>query len=126
MTRIRATCPTCGEVDLRPADVSLQIVRLQQDEEHEVREGSTYRFDCPTCEEQVTKPADARIARLLTTGGVDVAVVDVETLDRREPHPEAPPAGPAFTLDDLIDFHFLLADHDDVVDAAAGALEESR
>lgn len=121
MTRIRATCPTCGEVDLRPTDVSLEIVRLRDDDEHEVRDGSTYRFDCPTCDELVTKPADARIARLLTTGGVDVVVVDVETLDRRPRHPEEPADGPALTLDDLIDFHFQLQAPGFVVAAVEGA-----
>ncbi len=122
MTRIRATCPSCGEVDLRPTDVALEIVRLADDDEHEVRDGSNYRFDCPTCDELVTKPADARIARLLTTGGVDVVVVDVDTLDRREPHPENPPAGAPLTMDDLLDFHFLL-EHHSIVDAAIGNLD---
>ncbi len=101
MTRIRATCPMCGEVDLRPDDIELEIVR---DVIEDVAEGSCYRFDCPTCTERVTKPADERIARLLTTGGVSVRVAGQAT----EPHPEAPGHGPALTLDDLISFHQLL------------------
>lgn len=104
MTRIRATCPICGEVDLRPDDIELEIVRDVLDS---VGEGSCYRFSCPTCEEEVTKPADERIARLLTTGGVSVR----ETPDL-VPHPEAPPAGPRFTLDDLINLHQLLETED--------------
>lgn len=119
MTRIRATCPTCGEVDLQPIDVALEIVRLSQDDEHEVRDGSSYRFDCPSCEDTVTKPADARIARLLTTGGVDVVVVDTPLADQRQPHPENPPVGAPMTMDDLIDFHFQL-EQMNVVDAAIG------
>ncbi len=100
MTRIRATCPVCGEVDLRPTDIELQIVR---DVLTEVAEGSCYRFSCPTCTDVVTKPADERIARLLRTGGVHV----VEPGDRA-PHPESPPSGPRFTADDLLDLHQLL------------------
>lgn len=102
MTRIRATCPVCGEVDLRPADIELEIVR---DVLAEVGDGSCYRFACPTCAETVTKPADERIARLLTTGGVPVVEPAHEEMT---PHPEDPPHGPDFTLDDLINLHQLL------------------
>lgn len=101
MTRIRATCPICGEVDLRPDDIQLEIVR---DVVEDVAEGSCYRFCCPTCTETVTKPADERIARLLTTGGVSMKVAGEQTV----PHPEEPRHGPALTLDDLIAFHQLL------------------
>ncbi len=104
MTRIRATCPVCGEVDLRPTDIELEIVR---DMVMEVGDGSCYRFSCPTCTEVVTKPADERIARLLTTGGV--AVVEHQG---EPPHPEDPPLGPRLTLDDLINFHQLLETED--------------
>lgn len=104
MTRIRATCPICGEVDLRPHDIELDIVRDVLDS---VAEGSCYRFACPTCDETVTKPADERIARLLTTGGVSVRDAIAS-----EPHPEVPPAGPRLTLDDLISLHQLLETED--------------
>jgi predicted RNA-binding Zn-ribbon protein involved in translation (DUF1610 family) len=103
VTRIRASCPACGEVDLQPADVTLHLVR---GDDVEVAEGSCYRFACPDCLELVTKPADERIAQLLQTGGVEVemeAAVQFRTL-----HPEFPPEGPALTPDDLIDFHQLL------------------
>lgn len=100
MTRIRATCPLCGEVDLRPNDIELEIVR---DEPEEVAEGSCYRFSCPTCTETVIKPADQRIAQLLRTGGVAVVEPPPPAV-----HPEHPPTGPALTHDDLIDFHELL------------------
>lgn len=100
MTRIRATCPLCGEVDLRPYDIELEIVRVQPDE---VAEGSCYRFSCPTCTETVTKPADQRIARLLRTGGVAVVEPPPPPV-----HPEDPPGGPALTHDDLLDLHRLL------------------
>lgn len=103
MTRIRATCPVCGEVDLRPHDIELEIVREPM---ADVGQGSCYRFSCPTCTDVVTKPADERIAKLLTTGGVPV--IEAEDLPDLPPHPELPNDGPRFTTDDLIDFHQLL------------------
>lgn len=116
MTRIRANCPSCGEVDLRPEDVRLDIIK---DSAGEVGEGSTYRFPCPECSEVVSKPADERIARMLATGGVPIAItrsqfddidelvslLDVEDLAL---HPELPEPGPTFVRDDLLTFHELL------------------
>ena len=117
MTRIRATCPSCGEVDLRPDDIRLEIVR---DRAGEVGDGSNYRFSCPSCTVEVTKPADERVARLLATGGVDIKItrtdVDIEDLEEfyaeLPPHPEKAADGPPLTSDDLLDLHRLLAQDD--------------
>lgn len=98
MTRIRANCPACGEVDLRPDDVVLHVVRAP---DGLVTDGSEYRFHCPSCTDEVAKPADERIAQLLTTGGVHVA----EAAPALPPHPEAPAAGPPLTRDDLLDLY---------------------
>ncbi len=82
------------------------------------REG-TYRFTCPTCFDAVEKRADRKIVALLVSAGVDVASRDelaertASMFDQEDEvaYPrEAPPSGPAFTADDLIDFHYLLAD----------------
>jgi predicted RNA-binding Zn-ribbon protein involved in translation (DUF1610 family) len=115
VTRIRASCPSCGEVDLTPPDVTLRIVRST---DGLVGDGSNYRFCCPDCDEVVTKPADERIAQLLTTGGVPVE--DGEPTDDEAAlfealkplHPELPPPGRGFTPDDLLDFHLLLGTED--------------
>ena len=101
MTRIRASCPSCGEVDLRPDDVVLHVVRAP---DGVVSDGSEYRFHCPSCADEVAKPADERIAQLLATGGVAVA----ETVPELPPHPEMPGDGPALTHDDLLDLHLTL------------------
>lgn len=110
MTRIRANCPSCGEVDLCADDVTLRIVRSP---DGEVDDASTYRFDCPDCAELVTKPADGRIAQLLSSGGVPTEETTlaehIAPVDRRPPHPEDPPGGRGFTHDDLLDLHLLLA-----------------
>jgi hypothetical protein len=82
------------------------------------REG-TYRFTCPTCFDAVEKRADRKIVALLVSAGVDVASRDeIESRtasmfdqEDEEPDPRGPlPSGPAFTADDLIDFHYLLTD----------------
>lgn len=114
MTRIRANCPECGEVDLRPYDIELEVVR---DAEGEIGAGSAYRFVCPDCSDLVSKPADARIARLLATGGVPMVVTEGpdgpdDTGGPAAAHPERPPAGPAFTYGDLTTFHALLEGDD--------------
>jgi hypothetical protein len=97
-TKIRATCPGCGEIELTPADVEL---RVHQEERH-----SFYAFVCPGCLQTVTKPADRRVVRLLTSGGVPAQPWD--------PPEEAlePKTGPAFTWDDLLDLHLELQSSD--------------
>jgi hypothetical protein len=116
VTRIRASCPICGEVDLRPDDVTLRVVKADGGL---VGEGSCYRFCCPDCDELVTKPADERIAQLLSTGGVPIETVDdvddvagpalEHIADPRPLHPEFPPAGAPFTMDDVLDLHLKLS-----------------
>lgn len=96
MTTIKATCPSCGEVTLTPADIDLRV------DPHEGAAAS-YGFCCPTCGDEVRKAADDRIVRLLVSGGVEA----------RAPEESAPTladrgTGPALTSDDLLDFHRLL------------------
>ena len=82
------------------------------------REGS-YRFTCPRCDDSVEKRADRKIVALLVSAGVDLEPrggSDAgETLFDQEPIAtiealEHAMAGPAFTIDDVIEFHFLLED----------------
>jgi hypothetical protein len=97
-TRIRATCPGCGEVELTPPDVELRVC---QQEQH-----SFYAFVCPECYQTVTKPADRRVVRLLTSGGVPAQPWDPpsEILEPR--------TGPRLTWDDLLDLHLELESPD--------------
>lgn len=93
-----------------PESILLRVVRGG-------REG-TYRFDCPTCMEPVEKRADRKIVALLVSAGVDVSGRRVastsELFDGEDGFLEDPrgqlPSGPAFTIDDVIDFHFRLED----------------
>jgi predicted RNA-binding Zn-ribbon protein involved in translation (DUF1610 family) len=111
MTTIRTTCPRCGEVDMGPESILLSVAQGG-------REGS-YRFTCPTCFDAVEKRADRKIVALLVSAGVDVAGRGGGSLEERtEPmfdqerfeSRELRPGGPPLTVDDLIDFHFLLQD----------------
>jgi hypothetical protein len=77
------------------------------------REG-TYRFTCPTCMDAVEKRADRKIVALLVSAGVDVSGrggTGTESLfDQEEPFDPTSSEAPAFTMDDLIEFHFRLED----------------
>ncbi len=79
------------------------------------REGA-YRFTCPSCADDVEKRADRKIVALLVSAGVDidraaVAATHPELMfDQDVPHGAPSATGPAFTIDDVIEFHFLLED----------------
>jgi len=121
MTTIRTTCPRCGEVDMGPEAISLSV-------RSSGREGS-YRFTCPRCDDAVEKRADRKIVALLVSAGVDLeprgggdTLFDQEPSEVLEPL-EAAPAGPAFTIDDIIEFHFLLEDERYLREFLAGSDE---
>ena len=78
MTTIKASCPTCGEVELTPADVALMVCSHAP--------LSYYSFDCVTCGEQVKKPADDHVVSLLVSGGVPATVWDLpaEVLEQHD------------------------------------------
>lgn len=107
MTTIKATCPTCGDVDLTPADVIVTVAAALG--------WSTYTFTCAGCADDVCKPADDEIVQLLTTAGVRVHRLDIPTeyLESRLLARTNPP----LTSDDLLDFGMWLERADDVVGA---------
>jgi hypothetical protein len=76
------------------------------------REGS-YRFTCPSCADDVEKRADRKIVALLVSAGVDIDRDGIDQqadlFDAMEPLEERPP-GPSFSVDDVIEFHYLLED----------------
>ena len=106
MTTIKASCPTCGEIELTPADVVLMVCNHAP--------LSYYAFDCPTCLELVKKPADDHVVSLLVSGGVPASVWEVpgEALEAKD--------GPPLSYDDLLDFALQL-EKADLLAAAAGA-----
>jgi predicted RNA-binding Zn-ribbon protein involved in translation (DUF1610 family) len=111
MTTIRTTCPRCGEVDMSPEAILLSI-RDQRGE-------GSYRFACPECLNTIEKPADRKVVALLLSAGVELADAGTDDLEH-EPEPdgyeplELHAGGPPFTVDDLITFHFLLKDDEEL------------
>lgn len=91
---IRASCPTCGDVELTSRDVSVQVCASNN-------QGS-YAFRCPECELAVSKLAEQRIIDLLVSSGVRLCVWSLPAeLDE-------PRDGPVICYDDLLEFHQLL------------------
>jgi hypothetical protein len=80
-------------------------------------EGS-YRFTCPSCADDVEKRADRKIVALLVSAGVDLDQAPGGQTSLAATHPELfdelgeelRDLGPAFTQDDVIEFHYLLED----------------
>jgi len=105
MTTIKASCPTCGEVELTPADVALMVCSHAP--------MSYYSFSCPTCTDEVRKSADDHVVSLLVSGGVPAQVWELpaEALEVR--------SGPVLTYDDLLDFALSLGSTDLIAAAAA-------
>jgi len=104
MTTIKASCPSCGEVELTSDDIRLRVASYAP--------LSYYQFTCPSCQDLVRKPADDHIVSLLMSGGVRAEVWEVpaEALE--------PKGGPDLTYDDLLDFVLQLS-RDDLLAARA-------
>ena len=98
MTTIKASCPTCGEVELTPADVALMVCSHAP--------LSYYCFDCVTCGSEVRKPADDHVVSLLVSGGVPATVWDLPA------EAVEPKSGPRLSYDDLLDFALQLGESD--------------
>ena len=91
---IRASCPTCGDVELTSRDVAVRVCAADN-------QGS-YAFRCPACTLAVSKPADPKIVDLLVSSGVRLSVwqLPAELFEVHE--------GAAITYDDLLEFHYAI------------------
>jgi hypothetical protein len=91
---IRASCPTCGDVELTSADVTVLVCSTNN--------ASSYAFQCPVCDVAVTKPAEPRVVDLLVSTGVRLSVWQLPA-EMEELH-----EGPPISYDDLLELHFEL------------------
>ncbi len=105
MTTIKATCPSCGDVDLKPRDITVVVAPAAG--------WATYQFNCPSCEEPITKPADEEVVTLLRGAGVRVEKLHIPA-EALELH-----FGPPLVQDDLIDFGLRLSGTDRLVEVLA-------
>lgn len=106
MTTIKASCPSCGDVELTPQQVRLVVCS--------VKAWSYYAFTCTDCLDEVRKPAGRDVVALLISGGViaEPWAVPAEVLEEHH--------GPVLNYDDVLDFALWL-DSADLVAAAAAA-----
>jgi hypothetical protein len=93
-TIVKATCPSCGDIDLTVHQLTAVVCAT-------TNEGS-YAFACPECTTSIVKPAAAHVVELLASAGVRVSVFELPA-ELEEPH-----TGDPFTHDDLLAFHDLL------------------
>jgi hypothetical protein len=109
MATIRASCPTCGDVELTTADVRVRVC-INDDR-------GEYAFRCPICRMTVLKAAEPRTIDLLVASGV---ALDTWALpaELTEPH-----RGDPISHDDLLDFHSLLEDDSQLAEALATLLD---
>lgn len=116
MSQIRTTCPSCGDVTVAAHRIYLRLRPGARESE--------FWFTCPDCAAPVTKPASADTTALLLNAGVErIGGTDADVSPStaamaaadRSPDPDAPP----LTHDDLIEFHFALADEVTLADVFA-------
>jgi predicted RNA-binding Zn-ribbon protein involved in translation (DUF1610 family) len=91
---IKASCPTCGDVELTTREVQVLLCATNN-------QGS-YAFRCPDCRLAVSKPAEARVVDVLVASGVRLSVWQLPA-ELEESH-----EGEPISYDDLLAFHFEL------------------
>jgi len=68
MTTIRTTCALCGDVELIPTELSLELTAMSGT--------GNYVFACPECGDEQRRPANHRIVSILLATGVAYEVLD--------------------------------------------------
>jgi hypothetical protein len=76
MTTIKTTCSQCGDVELTPDDLALELEPSE--------ETGVYRFTCPTCSQIERRPANARVVSVLLATGVAYEVVRPDPITEGE------------------------------------------
>lgn len=96
---MRATCPDCGDVNL-PAEQ--YTVRLCTDDDTHA-----YNFRCPECRMRIAAQCSQRVSDLLVSNGAPMIVwrLPAELAEKK--------SGGALELEDLLNFHLLLATDQD-------------
>ena len=108
MTTIQIRCPECGTENSVPAGALLATVNADDRDPDYAR---TVAWICAGCDHVVSASVALDAFLTLVTAGVAMLEQDsdVAPVTDLPPHPEQPPAGQAFTPDDLLELHELLA-----------------
>lgn len=94
MATVRASCPSCGDVETTTRAV--QVLRCS------TTGAAAYAFVCPDCRLRVAKEATEHVVAILVDAGVPLVSWEMPAeLDE-------PKAGARVTHDDLLAFHFAL------------------
>ncbi len=96
MATIRATCPTCDDIELTTRDLRVEVCS-------DTNQGS-YTFRCPRCHMAVCKQAEPRIIDLLVSSGVKMCVWRLP----RELAEARTKVGEPFTWNNVLEFHELM------------------
>lgn len=105
MTLVTAKRAHCQKTDSVRA--SAMLVEVSGNEQaHERIAGCAY-WICSTCTDVVSRGLDWHELALLIAAGAQLIHEDIS--EALPPHPEAPPTGPPFTLNDLLELHEHLA-----------------
>ena len=94
MAWIKASCSTCGDVELTLDEVQVLMCASNS-------QGS-YSFRCPSCHLIVSKAAEENVVEVLVASGVRLSVWHLPA-ELDEQHFGAP-----ISYDELLDFHFQL------------------
>lgn len=70
MTTIRTTCAVCGDVELIPTELSLELTAISGT--------GTYMFACPECGDTQRRPANHRVVSILLATGVAYEVLEAK------------------------------------------------
>lgn len=68
MTTIKTTCSSCGNIELRSDDLTLELAASETT--------GQYRFCCPYCESAQYRPATERVVAILLAIGVPYFVTE--------------------------------------------------
>jgi hypothetical protein len=95
---IRASCSTCGDVDVAPSEMRILVCSTTGE--------SAYSFSCPVCRLIVRRTVEKRIVEVLVAAGVRMHFWKLpdELLEER--------LGPPIDYDDILNFHYDLAAQD--------------
>lgn len=67
MTTIKTTCEHCGDIELHPEDLALELDPMG--------DAGNYRFHCPFCGTVQRRPANSRVVNVLLATGVTYEIV---------------------------------------------------
>lgn len=76
MTTIKTTCSICGDVELKPADLVLELDPSEEE--------GTYRFTCPECASLERRPANPRVVSVLLATGVVYQIIRTDPITEDE------------------------------------------